>query len=144
MRRQGPRGVYPSEAVVQVGSRRQEAMADQIATAASALDVPPGRDPPPSKGPLAHTAPERLAYLLRTLHARAGQRVAVLVDEYDKPILDALELALLATRYPSDWDEYELHAWMSFSRPAAADVHEHQSAADCRCPARGAATRAAP
>ena len=37
------------------------------------------------------TAPERFAHLLRTLHARAGQRVAVLVDEYDKPILDALE-----------------------------------------------------
>ena len=37
------------------------------------------------------TGPERFAHLLRTLHARAGQRVAVLVDEYDKPILDALE-----------------------------------------------------
>ena len=37
------------------------------------------------------TAPERFAHLLRTLHARAGQRVVVLVDEYDKPILDALE-----------------------------------------------------
>ena len=37
------------------------------------------------------TAPERFAHLLRTLHAHAGRRVAVLVDEYDKPILDALE-----------------------------------------------------
>ena len=37
------------------------------------------------------TGPERFAYLLRTVHARAGQRVAVLVDEYDKPVLDALE-----------------------------------------------------
>ena len=37
------------------------------------------------------TAPERFAHLLRTLHAHAGQRVVVLVDEYDKPILDALE-----------------------------------------------------
>ena len=37
------------------------------------------------------TGPERFAHLLRTLHARAGQRVVVLVDEYDKPILDALE-----------------------------------------------------
>ena len=36
------------------------------------------------------TAPERFAHLLRTMHAHAGQRVAVLVDEYDKPILDAL------------------------------------------------------
>ena len=37
------------------------------------------------------TAPERFAHLLRTVHARAGKRVVVLVDEYDKPILDALE-----------------------------------------------------
>ena len=37
------------------------------------------------------TGPERFAHLLRTVHARAGQRVVVLVDEYDKPILDALE-----------------------------------------------------
>ena len=36
------------------------------------------------------TAPERLSYLLETLHERSGERVVVLVDEYDKPILDAL------------------------------------------------------
>ncbi len=36
------------------------------------------------------TAPERFAHLLRTMHTHVGQRVAVLVDEYDKPILDAL------------------------------------------------------
>ena len=37
------------------------------------------------------TAPGRFAYLLEALHRQTGQRVAVLVDEYDKPILDALE-----------------------------------------------------
>ena len=37
------------------------------------------------------TAPERFAHLLEELHRQAGQPVAVLVDEYDKPILDALE-----------------------------------------------------
>ena len=37
------------------------------------------------------TAPERFAHLIETLHEAAGQRVAVLVDEYDKPILDTLE-----------------------------------------------------
>ena len=37
------------------------------------------------------TAPGRFAHLLEALHAEAGQPVAVLVDEYDKPILDALE-----------------------------------------------------
>ena len=36
------------------------------------------------------TAPARFQHLLRTLHERTGQRAAVLIDEYDKPILDAL------------------------------------------------------
>ena len=36
------------------------------------------------------TAPARFRHLIGTLCERAGQRVAVLVDEYDKPILDAL------------------------------------------------------
>ena len=35
-------------------------------------------------------APGRLRRLLQALHRQTGQRVAVLVDEYDKPILDAL------------------------------------------------------
>ena len=42
------------------------------------------------------TAPGRLGNLLETLHRRTAQRVAVLVDEYDKPILDALELPEIA------------------------------------------------
>ena len=42
------------------------------------------------------TPPERFGYLLRSLHERSGQRVAVLVDEYDKPILDALETPEIA------------------------------------------------
>ena len=42
------------------------------------------------------TGPERFAHLLRTLHTRAGRRVAVLVDEYDKPILDAIERPAVA------------------------------------------------
>ena len=37
------------------------------------------------------TAPARFRHLLQTLHERVGRRVVVLVDEYDKPILDALE-----------------------------------------------------
>ena len=41
--------------------------------------------------PRYRTAPERFGYLIRTLHRHTGQRVVVLVDEYDKPILDAIE-----------------------------------------------------
>ena len=37
------------------------------------------------------SAPERLGQLVRGLHERAGRRVVFLVDEYDKPILDALD-----------------------------------------------------
>ena len=34
--------------------------------------------------------PERFAYLIEALREAGGRRVAILVDEYDKPILDAL------------------------------------------------------
>ena len=37
------------------------------------------------------TGPARFRHLIRSLHRNSGRRVAVLVDEYDKPILDALE-----------------------------------------------------
>ena len=42
------------------------------------------------------TGPERLSHLVESLHRRAGQRVVVLVDEYDKPILDALDVPEVA------------------------------------------------
>ena len=42
------------------------------------------------------TAADRFRDLLETLHRETGQRAAVLVDEYDKPILDALEKPELA------------------------------------------------
>ena len=37
------------------------------------------------------TGPERFGHLLEGLHGQAGRPVAVLIDEYDKPILDALD-----------------------------------------------------
>ena len=45
------------------------------------------------------TAPERFRHLIRALHRETGQRVVVLVDEYDKPILEALGDPGLATRH---------------------------------------------
>ena len=42
------------------------------------------------------TASARLRHLLRALHRRSGQRVVVLVDEYDKPILEALRVPEVA------------------------------------------------
>ena len=42
------------------------------------------------------TASGRLAGLIEALHRQAGRRVVVLVDEYDKPILDALDTPAVA------------------------------------------------
>ena len=42
------------------------------------------------------TAPERLSSLLQALHRQTGRTAAVLVDEYDKPILDALHVPEVA------------------------------------------------
>ena len=47
---------------------------------------------------LYNTARGRLRHLVRTLHERSGRRVVLLVDEYDKPIIDALEQPDLATK----------------------------------------------
>ena len=48
------------------------------------------------------TAAGRFARLLAALHRQAGERVVVLVDEYDKPILDALEDRELAAANRDD------------------------------------------
>ena len=42
------------------------------------------------------TASERFRHIIQKLYDRAGQPVAVLIDEYDKPILDALEVPDIA------------------------------------------------
>ncbi len=43
------------------------------------------------------TVPGRFAHLLEALHKRSGRRVVVLVDEYDKPILDMLGTPAVAS-----------------------------------------------
>ena len=45
----------------------------------------------------ASTGPERLQDILRRLHRTIGQQVVVLVDEYDKPILDVIDNSEMAT-----------------------------------------------
>ena len=42
------------------------------------------------------SAPIRLRRIVQALHERSGRRVALLVDEYDKPILDALDVPAVA------------------------------------------------
>ena len=53
-----------------------------------------GLEPAPATG----AGPERLRTLLHHLHRATGRRVVVLVDEYDKPILDVLEHIRLSRR----------------------------------------------
>ena len=62
-------------------------------------------------------APARLRHVLRALHERTGRRAAVLVDEYDKPILDALETPA-AARANRDY----LHGLYSTIKSSDADV----------------------
>ncbi|MDE0281957.1 MAG: AAA family ATPase, partial [Gammaproteobacteria bacterium] len=45
----------------------------------------------------ASTGPERLQDILRRLHRTTGRQVVVLVDEYDKPILDVIDHPEMAT-----------------------------------------------
>ena len=42
------------------------------------------------------TASARFRHIIQMLHSQAGQRVVVLVDEYDKPILNALDVPEIA------------------------------------------------
>ena len=69
------RGNYKGPAQVEASLMEQLAAAERRAGVVSEYSTPPGR----------------LAFLLEALHERSGQPVAVLVDEYDKPILDALD-----------------------------------------------------
>ena len=46
--------------------------------------------------PCDESASARLRHLMKVLHERSGQRVVLLVDEYDKPILDVLEVPEVA------------------------------------------------
>ena len=71
--------------------------------------------------PTSPSAPERLGQLIRGLHERTGQRVVFLVDEYDKPILDALRAPDVA-RANRDYlrglysvvKDYDAHIRLSF------------------------------
>ncbi|MDE0104482.1 MAG: AAA family ATPase, partial [Bryobacterales bacterium] len=50
-----------------------------------------GEDAGIEVSPVARSGPERLRDILHRLHKASGRQVVVLVDEYDKPILDVLE-----------------------------------------------------
>ena len=75
---------------------------------------------PDGSGP-ALDAPRRLANLLEQVHLKTGQKAVVLVDEYDKPLLDLLE-----TGRPGDEAQLEANRETLrnfFSTFKAADAH---------------------
>ncbi len=62
-----------------------EFLIEDVALQLEELETAAGIEPRAARGPA------RLRRLLRELHRKTGRQAAVLVDEYDKPILDALE-----------------------------------------------------
>ena len=66
-----------------------EEISDQLITLEAAAGITSRRSTPSA----------RLRHLVRELHRATGQRVVLLVDEYDKPILDALDLPETAKKH---------------------------------------------
>ncbi len=62
-------------------------LARSIASQLAIIERNAGLDPAQSPS----SGPERLRHLLNRLHHATGQQVVVLVDEYDKPILDVID-----------------------------------------------------
>ena len=67
----------------------EQSIANQLAITESNLGLEPAQ--------LSFTGPEHLRNLLNRLHQTTGQQAVVLVDEYDKPILDVIDSPEMAT-----------------------------------------------
>ena len=67
----------------------------------------------------------RLLHIIETIHQQANMRVVVLVDEYDKPILDAMPGAMEGTEYKDiSTEEHNRNVLKSlYSAFKAADEH---------------------
>ena len=70
---------------------------------------------------------DRFAYVLERAHKRYGRRCVVLVDEYDKPILDVLDTGYKIKvdgdeRLLEDWHREILKAFYSIFKLAADDL----------------------
>ena len=65
-------------------------LADEAAAQLAAFEKQAGIDPGHARASI------RFRQIIEALHEHTGQRVVILVDEYDKPILDALETPELA------------------------------------------------
>ena len=79
------------------------------------------------RDPLAVTLGSRFRAVLRRAHEQTGLRVVVLVDEYDKPLLDVLDMDLCAEvdgerRLLEDWHRQVLKGFYGVFKAAAEDL----------------------
>ena len=79
------------------------------------------------KDPYHDTLGDRFCYVLKAAHEKTGLRAVVLIDEYDKPLLDVLDQDLCITiggqkRKLEDWNRDVLKAFYSVFKAADADL----------------------
>ncbi len=79
------------------------------------------------KNPLLGTIGDRFAYVLQQAHRQHGRRCVVLIDEYDKPILDVLDTGIKTTVdgqewLLEDWNRETLKGFYSVFKAADADL----------------------
>jgi len=79
------------------------------------------------KDPYHDTLGDRFCYVLKSAHEKTGLRAVVLIDEYDKPLLDVLDQDLYITidgqkRKLEDWNREVLKGFYSVFKAADADL----------------------
>lgn len=79
------------------------------------------------KSPLADTLGNRFAYVLKKAHEKTGLRAVVLIDEYDKPLLDVLDTRLKTVvggeeRLLEDWHREIMKGFYSVFKAADDDL----------------------
>ena len=79
------------------------------------------------KDPFHDTLGDRFCYVLKSAHKKTGQRAVVLIDEYDKPLLDVLDQELYITidgqkRKLEEWNREVLKGFYSVFKAADADL----------------------
>ena len=79
------------------------------------------------KDPIRTTRGDRFAYVLQQAHKQYGRRCVVLIDEYDKPILDVLDTRLKIKtgeneRLLEDWHREVLKGFYSVFKAADEDL----------------------
>ena len=79
------------------------------------------------KSPLADTLGNRFAYVLKKAHEKTGLRAVVLIDEYDKPLLDVLDTKLKTVvggeeRMLEEWHREIMKGFYSVFKAADEDL----------------------